>query len=217
MPPVARTIALAGKTHGLARRPPVAERALDPVRPRQEVGDRALHVDLDPGARPPGPGASGSSRGRSGRRRGRAADRSGRRTAAGGSGRRGSGRRRRPRARARGPGPAPPWRGARPSAGCSGACRRPSCRGSGSASCRGVDVAHRRRDAALGHHRVGLAEERLADEPDRRARAPRPRSPPAGPAPPAPMTRTSWGYRSGRVAHRRMAGSTMIPSASRRT
>ena len=32
------------------------------------------------------------------------------------------------------------------------------------------DVAERRRDAALGHDRVGLAEERLADEPDVRAR-----------------------------------------------
>jgi hypothetical protein len=28
-----------------------------------------------------------------------------------------------------------------------------------------VDVAHRRRHAALRHHRVGLAEERLADQP----------------------------------------------------
>ena len=30
----------------------------------------------------------------------------------------------------------------------------------------GRDVGQRRRDAALGHHRVGLAEQRLADEPD---------------------------------------------------
>ena len=34
---------------------------------------------------------------------------------------------------------------------------------------RGGDVAHRRGDAALGHHRMGLAEQRLADEPDIRA------------------------------------------------
>ena len=33
-----------------------------------------------------------------------------------------------------------------------------------------VDVGHRRRHAALGHDRVGLAEQRLADEADRRAR-----------------------------------------------
>ena len=32
-----------------------------------------------------------------------------------------------------------------------------------------VDVAERRRDAALGHDRVGLAEQRLAHEPDVRA------------------------------------------------
>ena len=34
-----------------------------------------------------------------------------------------------------------------------------------------VVVAHRRGHAALGHHRVGLAEQRLADEPDRHAGA----------------------------------------------
>ena len=33
----------------------------------------------------------------------------------------------------------------------------------------GGDVGERRRDAALGHDRVGLAEQRLADEPDVRA------------------------------------------------
>ena len=33
-----------------------------------------------------------------------------------------------------------------------------------------VDVGERRRDAALGHDRVRLAEQRLADEPDRYAR-----------------------------------------------
>ena len=62
--------------------------------------------------------------------------------------------------------------------------------------------AERRRDAALGHHRVGLAEQRLADEPDGRAR--RPRSIAArSPAPPAPMTRTSCGWVSRRARHRR--------------
>ena len=35
------------------------------------------------------------------------------------------------------------------------------------------DVGERRRDAALGHDRVGLAEQRLADEPDVRAGGPR--------------------------------------------
>ena len=34
------------------------------------------------------------------------------------------------------PGPAPPWRAVRPSASCSGTCRRAWCRGSGPASCR---------------------------------------------------------------------------------
>ena len=34
------------------------------------------------------------------------------------------------------PGPGPPWRAVRPSASCSGTCRRASCRGSGPASCR---------------------------------------------------------------------------------
>jgi hypothetical protein len=54
-----------------------------------------------------------------------------------------------------------------------------------------LDVAERRGDTPLGHHRVGLAEERLADqahaEPHRRS----PRWPRASPAPPAPMTSTS--------------------------
>jgi hypothetical protein len=34
----------------------------------------------------------------------------------------------------------------------------------------GVNVGEGRRDAALGHHRVGLAEQRLAHEPDARPR-----------------------------------------------
>jgi hypothetical protein len=34
----------------------------------------------------------------------------------------------------------------------------------------GIDVPECRRDAALGHDGVRLAEQRLADEPDRRAR-----------------------------------------------
>ena len=51
-----------------------------------------------------------------------------------------------------------------------------------------VDVAERRGDAALGHDRVRLAEERLADE--RRTRRPAPSASIAArrPAPPAPMT-----------------------------
>ena len=40
-----------------------------------------------------------------------------------------------------------------------------------------VDVGQRRGDAALGHHRVRLAEQRLADQADRDARRPTPRSP----------------------------------------
>ena len=43
-----------------------------------------------------------------------------------------------------------------------------------------VDVAERRGDAALGHDGVGLAEQRLADEPDASTRPRPPRSPPAG-------------------------------------
>ena len=40
-----------------------------------------------------------------------------------------------------------------------------------------VDVGQRRGDAALGHHRVRLAEQRLADQADRHAGRRRPRSP----------------------------------------
>jgi hypothetical protein len=54
-----------------------------------------------------------------------------------------------------------------------------------------LDVAERRGDAPFGHHGVGLAEERLADEahaePHRRLASIAARSP----APPAPMTSTS--------------------------
>ena len=58
----------------------------------------------------------------------------------------------------------------------------------------GVDVAQGRRDPALGHDRVGLAEQRLADEPDLRARGPASIAA-RRPAPPAPTTRTSTAWR----------------------
>ena len=58
-----------------------------------------------------------------------------------------------------------------------------------------VHVAHRRRDATLGHHRVGLAEQRLADQ-----RHPQPRAwastAARSPAPPAPITITSYWWDS---------------------
>ena len=65
----------------------------------------------------------------------------------------------------------------------------------------GVDVAHGRGDTALGHHGVGLAEQRLAHQ--RGARPLRSASMAArSPAPPAPMTMTSksWVSYSGMVA-----------------
>jgi hypothetical protein len=43
-----------------------------------------------------------------------------------------------------------------------------------------VDVAHGRRHAAFGHHGVGFAEQRLADQADRAPRSP-PRWPRSGP------------------------------------
>ena len=86
------------------------------------------------------------------------------------------------------------------------------------------DVAEGRGHAALGHHRVGLAEQRLADEPDV---APGARASIAArsPAPPAPMTRTSWGASGavGSVGHRcpaprsGSAGRRTRPIASSRT
>ena len=78
-----------------------------------------------------------------------------------------------------------------------------------------VDVGHRRRHAALGHHRVRLAEQRLADEA-------RPTTPAADasmaarrPAPPAPMTRTScsWVWILG---HQMILQSWITPIAHRR-
>jgi hypothetical protein len=54
-----------------------------------------------------------------------------------------------------------------------------------------VDVAHRRRHAALGHDGVRLAEQRFADEPDAHAGR-RGFDGRAQPAPPAPMTSTSY-------------------------
>ena len=53
-----------------------------------------------------------------------------------------------------------------------------------------VDVGERRRDAAFGHHRVRLAEQRLADHPDRDPAADASIAA-RRPAPPAPMTSTS--------------------------
>ena len=61
----------------------------------------------------------------------------------------------------------------------------------------GVDMAERRGDATLGHDRVRLAEQRLADEADV-APAAAASIAARSPAPPAPMTRTSWGCGLGR-------------------
>ncbi len=55
------------------------------------------------------------------------------------------------------------------------------------------DVPQRRRDATLGHDRMRLAEQRLAHEPDVRARPQLAAIAARRPAPPAPITRTSCG------------------------
>ena len=54
-----------------------------------------------------------------------------------------------------------------------------------------VDVGQRRSDAAFGHHGVGLAEQRLAHEPDLSRRCADASMAARRPAPPAPMTSTS--------------------------
>ena len=89
----------------------------------------------------------------------------------------------------------------------------------------GVDVAHRRGDAALGHHRVRLAEQRLADDRGRACPASRAAIAARRPAPPAPMTTTSYcvplelGHASHRsvASVRRTAGRRTTPVASRQT
>ena len=65
-----------------------------------------------------------------------------------------------------------------------------------------VDVGERRRDAALGHDRVGLAQQRLADD-AHRAPASAAAMAARRPAPPAPMMRTSCGWVSMAVMPRR--------------
>ena len=61
-----------------------------------------------------------------------------------------------------------------------------------------VDVGQRRGDAALGHDRVGLAEQRLADEPDLDAASADASMAARSPAPPAPITSTSYAIVLGR-------------------
>ena len=80
----------------------------------------------------------------------------------------------------------------------------------------GVDMRERRRHAPLRHDRVGLAKQRLADEPDRRPASGgldrRPQARPAG-----ADDEDVMGVSLGAVAHKRMAGSVKTPSASSRT
>ena len=87
---------------------------------------------------------------------------------------------------------------------------RTSCPGSGRCQLSsGVDVAERRRDPALGHHRVRLAEQRLADERRAGAGARRRRSPPAGRRRPRrSRARRSRGARS---PSQRILGSSKTP------
>ena len=78
------------------------------------------------------------------------------------------------------------------------------------------DVAEGRRDAAFGHHRVGLAQQRLADQPDI---GPRVRRGDRGTQPRAPGADDQDVVRTllGAVAHRRIDRSTNQPAASART
>ena len=88
-----------------------------------------------------------------------------------------------------------------------------------------VDVGERRGDAALGHDRVGLAEQRLADEADVRAgRGRLDRGAEAGPAGADDEDVVGVRLDPGRSCAGRtapvtgwMAGSVMTPSASSRT
>ena len=118
--------------HELAGLAVVAERAGDPpVAVQEQLGDRGLGEDPDPGlvvaglARSPPAAARrssaagcGSAPGRCGRRRAPAAGTRGRRSCAGRSCRPWCGRTARRRSPAPRSGPAPPWRAARPSGSC---------------------------------------------------------------------------------------------------
>ena len=149
----------------LAGRAPVAERAADALAVLEQPRDRALHEHVDARSARPCPGACGSARGRCGRRCARAACGCGRRTRAGTSCRSG--------VRSKTP---PHCSSSRTRSGASLACSSAMCQllrylppnivswkwtrqlSSGST------LPERRRDPALGHHRVRLAEQRLADE-----------------------------------------------------
>jgi hypothetical protein len=83
----------------------------------------------------------------------------------------------------------------------------------------GSDVGQRGGDASLGHHRVRLSEERLADQPHRGppgGRLDRGAQPGATCADDQDVVRVRLVPR-GRIGHRRIAGSTMNPAASSRT
>ena len=101
MPPVARMTRRGVEDDEAAGLAPVAEGAGDlAVLVLEQVGDRALHEDVDAELRPRAAAACGSSPGRCGRRRGRAGRTCGRRSRAGRSARRRCGRTARPSPRA---------------------------------------------------------------------------------------------------------------------
>ena len=77
------------------------------------------------------------------------------------------------------------------------------------------DVTERRGDPALGHHRVGLAEERLADEPDVRAVGRRLDRRPQ-PGTPGPDHKDVVGVALGDLVHSRIDGSLNSPIARSR-
>ena len=208
----------------LAGRPPVAERAPDAVRAAQEVADRALHVDRDPGRdrpvleRPdhlePGPVADVGEA-----RVGVAAERP-----------------------LEDPPVAGPVEDGSPVLELADPVRRllgvelghprvvehlaadHRVAEVGLPAVAVVDVAQRRGDAALGHDRVGLAEERLADQADVRAglgrldRRPESRAAGADDEDVVGVALEPVDHRAVTAAgHRMMAGSVMTPSASMRT
>ena len=148
----------------------VAERAGDAVAVLEQADDRALHVHVDAPGGCRDPAACESSRGRCGRRRAPGADSDGRRSCAAGSCRPSCDRRRAPQASS-----------SRTRSGASFACssamrqlftywppRIVSEKWTFQLS-RSSTLAERRGDAAFGHDRVRLAEQRLADEADRHA------------------------------------------------
>ena len=208
---------LGREEHRLTGRPPVAEGPLDPIRPGEEVGDRALHVDLDAGRhraileRPdhlePGPVPDVGEP-----RIGVAAE-----------------------GALEDPPVAGPIEDRPPELELADAVRsllrvqlgHPRVVHELAADHRVaevdlpvvalVDMGHCGGDASFGHDRVGLAEERLADQPDRcPAFRGLDRRPQPGPARTDHEDVVGILLGGGAVIHRRIAGSTRIPSARRR-